>query len=108
MINTIYSINAKPFLGEENRYHYLYMITNKVNGKIYKGTTAGDKNAMAKPVYKIDTHINIMKEFGSRKSAMSTVDFKLNQMIKALKNFSVAPDGYYYIYKEDYDKFISA
>lgn len=37
MINTIYSINAKPFLGEENRYHYLYMITNKVNGKIYIG-----------------------------------------------------------------------
>ena len=37
MVNTIYNINAKPFLGEENRYHYLYMITNKVNGKIYIG-----------------------------------------------------------------------
>lgn len=37
MINTIYSINAKPFLGEDEKYHYLYQITNITNGKIYVG-----------------------------------------------------------------------
>lgn len=37
MINTIYSINAKPFLGEDEKYHYLYQITNIANGKIYVG-----------------------------------------------------------------------
>lgn len=37
MINTIYSINAKPFLGEDKRYHYLYQITNLLDGKIYIG-----------------------------------------------------------------------
>lgn len=37
MINTIYSIKAKPFLGEDKRYHYLYQITNLLDGKIYIG-----------------------------------------------------------------------
>jgi predicted GIY-YIG superfamily endonuclease len=27
----------KPFIGEDGRYHYIYLITNNVNGKYYKG-----------------------------------------------------------------------
>ena len=32
MVNTVI-----PFIGEDNRYHFIYKITNKVNGKYYKG-----------------------------------------------------------------------
>lgn len=73
-----------------------------------KGKQAGDKNSMAKPLYKIDKDINIVEEFGSRKSAMGTVNFPLSQIIKALSKFTVAPDGYYYVYKCDYDSFFNS
>ena len=26
-----------PFLGEDGSYHYIYLITNDINGKYYKG-----------------------------------------------------------------------
>lgn len=71
-----------------------------------KGKGAGDKNAMAKPLYQIDRAFNIVCEFGSRKSAMATVDFPLSQMIKSTKKFTLSPNGFYYIYKEDYQEFM--
>ena len=29
--------SISPIKGEDGRYHYIYLITNKVNGKYYKG-----------------------------------------------------------------------
>lgn len=37
MFQSIYCLHETPFLGENEKYHYLYRITNRINGKIYIG-----------------------------------------------------------------------
>ena len=75
--------SIKPFIGEDGRYHYIYLITNNVNGKYYKGVHStkdlndgylGSGTALqdAKNEYgKENFSIEIIKFFDSRREALN-------------------------------------
>ena len=38
----IYCLHETPFIGEDEKYFYLYKVTNMINGKIYIGVHSTD------------------------------------------------------------------
>ena len=93
MIKTIYSINAKPFLGEDGRYHYLYKTTNKLNNMIYVGihSTLNLNDNYLGSGKALTADIN---EYGQENFEKEILSFYNNRMEVAKAEFNVVNENF--------------
>lgn len=64
------------------------------------------KGQGCQPIYKIDQALNIVKEFDNVTKAMEDFPKSECTLHNYARNFTLCGDGFYYIKKKDYEKFI--